>query len=313
MHRRARLKPNVSSLRVEQAMDSQTNDGLSPRNRQRGQIGEYMTKRSKDISFDPATKKFATSMPPPVRPSAASVIDHVANSVSGVQTYGSNFNDGVLSRNFHTAHGRRSQSSGAKGFDSVSDDPEYPTNPTALAMRKRRSKPLQSNREEQTNSGPNEFCEPGIANVDLPEDSSRPVCKRKKNLGPEDAKSDIAESALTDQNALTEADALWHMFPNPVYGDPTNREEDFSDLAIRLAQRGMRWVKLALAHGITMANRRIRSESRAFYGYGINRPGNTPKLPPQHDEYDQARNDYLRNLMEIIREVDEANRFLPHE
>ena len=58
------------------------------------------------------------------------------------------------------------------------------------------------------------------------------------------------------------------MMKSPVYGDPVVLEEEFSELPIRFAKRGIRWIKLAQMAGISAPNRRFRSEQRADAGYG---------------------------------------------
>ena len=182
-------------------------------------------------------------------------------------------------------------------------------NPTALATPKRRIKPIIVETDSGVGSGSNDFCEPGNLINDLAEEDERRGRKRKKNLRTQDVQKAMAASALSDRNALNDAEALRRMFMNPVYGDPTNpEEEDFSDLAVRFAQRGLRWIRLASTHGITMATRRIRSGTRAFYGYGINKPSSAPQLFSEHEEYGRARSEYLNKLMNLIRDVEEANR-----
>ena len=57
------------------------------------------------------------------------------------------------------------------------------------------------------------------------------------------------------------------MLAGPIYGDPTCPEEEFPDLAIRIAQRGLRGARTSIARGITNSNRRLRSERRAYIGY----------------------------------------------
>ena len=177
--------------------------------------------------------------------------------------------------------------------------------PSALALPKRRLKHREQCRKPDISESLKQG-DSGVATIVPSEDASAPARKRKKNLGP-DVKTALATSAMSDQNALLEADAIWNMFQNPAYGDPAEPEDDFSDLAIRFAQRGLRWAKLALAHGVTMTNRRILSESRSFHGYGINKPGAAPQLSPDHTEYDTARAEYIRNLLQIAHEVEDAN------
>ena len=78
-------------------------------------------------------------------------------------------------------------------------------------------------------------------------------------------------SNLNDEQGTQErndAEALWQMMIAPVYGDPICLEEEFSELAVRYAKRGERWIKMAQTTGISATNRRFRSEHRAKIGYG---------------------------------------------
>ena len=95
------------------------------------------------------------------------------------------------------------------------------------------------------------------------------------------------------------------MFENPAYGDPTCPEEEFTDLSLGFHQKGLRRIRMAIAHGITMRNRRVRSESRAMYGYGVRKPDAFPtQLFGDVEEYEQAEKRYVGELMQIIQTVD---------
>ena len=55
---------------------------------------------------------------------------------------------------------------------------------------------------------------------------------------------------------------------------PLLLEEEFGDVTIRFAHRGLRWVKMAHAVGISVAGLRARQ------GYGFRRPNHTTHLFP---------------------------------
>lgn len=141
------------------------------------------------------------------------------------------------------------------------------------------------------------FPDPGLdSDVDQytennPVEQAAPQRLRKK-ISPSSAKLTMEEGPIADQNALKDAESIWGMVTARVYGDPTCPESDFSELAVRFAQRGLRWVQLAMRHGVTAANRMIRGGSRAKFGYGILKPANPPKLFTYHAEYDRAKQKY---------------------
>ena len=93
---------------------------------------------------------------------------------------------------------------------------------------------------------------------------------------------------IAGQNALKDAEAMWEASADPVYGDPTCPESEFSDFPVRSARRGLRWGQLDLGHGVNAACRIIRNGSRAKFGYGISKPSRPPKLFGDHDEYYRA-------------------------
>ena len=303
--RRARLKPNDS---VGSAADSEQDRFPSrsrspPKRALSDQSPGDLGKRSKGLVIGPVTRKFVTTMPPPERPTNLGRTPQAICRESGTLSSGDFSDRKCVYEEHDEGSNGRNRTTGSWEPDATWDDGVFSSNPSALATPKRRSKPHRGDSGGDAASGPNNNCEHGVVNVELAQETQRPLRKRKKNLRPDDVKKALAASAMADRNALTDAEALWQMFLNPVYGDPTCPEEDFSDLAVRFARRGLRWIRMALAHGITLANRRIRSESRAYYGYGSNKPGNAPQLFSAHDDYDQAKTDYLEQLMATIREV----------
>ena len=104
-----------------------------------------------------------------------------------------------------------------------------------------------------------------------------------------------------DLVALNGAEAMWGGggFAVPVYGDPECHAEEYSDAAIRCAQRGKRWIKLAQVHGFSLTNRRFREELRARYGYGKVKQPDTPCHFESRDEYGRALARYLEELKAI--------------
>ena len=71
------------------------------------------------------------------------------------------------------------------------------------------------------------------------------------------------EGAMAGQNALRDEEAIRGISASPTYCDPACPESEHPDLAALFAQRGHRWAQLALGRGITAADRRFRTESRA--------------------------------------------------
>ena len=97
------------------------------------------------------------------------------------------------------------------------------------------------------------------------------------------------ENAAPGKQSLHDAESICEMMKAQVYGDQLVIEGEFSDLPIRLAQRGLQRVRLALVHGLSGANRRDRGELRARTGYGRFNPSNPPALHSGRDEFDRAR------------------------
>ena len=90
------------------------------------------------------------------------------------------------------------------------------------------------------------------------------------------------------------------MLKSPVYGDPVLIEEEFSELAIRFAKRGLRWVKMAQMTNIQSANRRIRGEHRARVCYGRLKPCDRVPVFSSHEEFGLAKQQYVEMLNFII-------------
>ena len=111
-----------------------------------------------------------------------------------------------------------------------------------------------------------------------------------------------ARNCDIDRQAIRGAEALWQIFHEPVYRDPLLIEEKFCAITIRFAHRGMRWVGMAQEVGISLANRRYRSELRARQGYGMCRPTQTTHLFSHHDDFDRAKARYLETLTALIEE-----------
>ena len=84
-----------------------------------------------------------------------------------------------------------------------------------------------------------------------------------KDPPPDEVKNLSTQNADADKQALRGAESLRQMMCSPVYGDPLVMEEEFVDLTIRYAQRGLRWVKMAKAVGVSVTNRSFRAELRA--------------------------------------------------
>ena len=124
--------------------------------------------------------------------------------------------------------------------------------------------------------------------------------KKHKKLPPEDVKFISNLNGDQDAQALNDAEAMWHMMQAPVYGDPKCIDEEFSELVIRCAKRGTRWIKMTQPAGISATNRRFRSEHRAEIGYG--RLGPTERVPlfSTHEDFDQAKAQYEGTLSILI-------------
>ena len=120
-------------------------------------------------------------------------------------------------------------------------------------------------------------------------------------ITPEDAFNITQISATEDRQALNDAEALWQMLNSPVYGDPICIEGEFSEIAIRYAKRGLRWIKMAQMTTIQAANRRIRSEHRANVGYGRMKPADRAPVFSPHGEFDRAKAQYVETLNSIAR------------
>ena len=137
----------------------------------------------------------------------------------------------------------------------------------------------------------------------LPDEiSPKATHKRKhKKISPDEVRSLSTRNADVGRQALLEAEALWQMPQAPVYAD-TFLLEEFDDLSIRLAQRGFRWVKMAQAAGISVANRRYRAEPGARQGYGVCRPNHMALLFSAHDEFGRSKARYMATLTVMIEE-----------
>ena len=116
-------------------------------------------------------------------------------------------------------------------------------------------------------------------NLKLPQGRALPKRKHKK-IPPEEAKLLAAQNAERDKQSLKDAEAMWPMMYAPAYGDPLCLGEEFSDAAIRFAQRGMRWVEMAQCVGIIATDRRPRAELCDRLGYGHLEPANTSPFVP---------------------------------
>ena len=139
--------------------------------------------------------------------------------------------------------------------------------------------------------------------VDQSADSTHPRMKKtrvRRVITPEEAQTISAMNITEERQALDDAESLWHMLKSPVYGDPVLIEEEFSELAIRFAKRGIRWVKMAQMTNIQAANRRIRSEHRARVGYGRLKPQDRVPAFSSHEEFDLAKQQYVETLNLII-------------
>ena len=113
-----------------------------------------------------------------------------------------------------------------------------------------------------------------------------------------------------DRQALNDAEALWQMLKSPVYGDPMCIEGEFSELAIRFAKRGLRWIKMAQMTDTQAASRRIRSEHRARVGYGRLKPADRIPVFSSREEFDLAKAQYIDTLKLIIsarEEIDDTS------
>ena len=130
--------------------------------------------------------------------------------------------------------------------------------------------------------------------------------RQRKKISPSIVKLAMEEGSIADQNALKDAESMWKMFLGPAHGGPTCPESEFSELAVRFAQRGLRWVQLELRHGITASNRRTRAESRAIFGYGILKPKDPPKVFAYHEEYGRAKQNYLTDLLEMAQQYEDG-------
>ena len=258
-----------------------TNKGTPPsRTRSLDEIATQEPASASEPPTGQSKRKFVTSMPPPTMPSRISIHSGTSKE-SGVKASGQ-------------------IPSGASASGNISDRRSGFHDPASLALPKRRRQPRLMANDNAEGTGSECIKEHVDVQVYSPASSGQSGV-RKRNLAMSDIRAVNSAAASSDQQALKDAEAMWHMFTNPVYGDPTCPEEEFSELSVRFAKKGHKWVRLAMAHGVTMANRRIRSENRAFHGYGLNKPANTP--PPFHeqfDEYDSAKKLYLGELMRLI-------------
>ena len=99
---------------------------------------------------------------------------------------------------------------------------------------------------------------------------------------------------------MNDAESLWQVMFVPVYGCPFCAEEEFDDLATRIAQRGLRWVRMSQAHGVSVANRRYRGEMRARSGYGHLKPTIPTPLYSDHIEFDRSNAHYIEVMGKLI-------------
>ena len=81
--------------------------------------------------------------------------------------------------------------------------------------------------------------------------------RNQKEIPPVEAKQTASEIATRDQNSPGDAEFVWKMMYFPVCADAI-RIEELSDLAIRFARRGLRWVQMARSRGLSCDNRRYR-------------------------------------------------------
>ena len=109
-----------------------------------------------------------------------------------------------------------------------------------------------------------------------------------------------AQNAEQDQKSLNDAESLWQMTNDPVYGDPMLLGEEFIDLSIRFAQRGLRWAQMAQSVGISAADRRSLSEMGARNGYGKRRPANPAPLFDNRVDFDRTKAQYMEPLRALI-------------
>ena len=126
--------------------------------------------------------------------------------------------------------------------------------------------------------------------------------KKHKKISPGEVQSIAMSNAELDTQALNGAEALWQTTISPVYGDPLCLEDGFTDISIRFAQRGIRWIKMARPAGISAANRRCRSELRARVGYGRLKPADPAARVESHDDFDHAKAQYAETLSITIQE-----------
>ena len=201
----------------------------------------------------------------------------------------------------------RSRTSGVVPHGATSKEGEVSSAPTSFAIPKRKDMPISIASEGVWDSGSDCHLEHGQVSLGVTEVLAAPCRQRGRNLSPSEVRNAEAAGAMADRNDLEDDGAIWRMFLNPVYGDPTCPEEEYSDLPIRFAHRGLRWARLASAHGIAMAHRRMRTESRPYYGYGVKKPDNAPQLFAHQDEFDLAKNKYLDELTKIIHAIEVAN------
>ena len=121
----------------------------------------------------------------------------------------------------------------------------------------------------------------GSSDYSPPQKFAAPKRNTHKKVTPDDVRLVTQLNADHEKHALNDAEALWQTMTAPVYGDPTCLEEEFSELAIRFAKRGVRWVEIAQVYGVSAADRRVRSEHRAKVGYGRLKPDErAPVFPP---------------------------------
>ena len=68
------------------------------------------------------------------------------------------------------------------------------------------------------------------------------------------------------------------MLMSPAYGAPVNPEAKFDEIPTRLAERAVRWFRLARIRETVASNRRFRTESRKKYGYDADRTDGAPDI-----------------------------------
>ena len=275
-----------TSATPETAVSRNPKDALGagiPPKRARGAENRGSRERPTEVESSAGNPKrvFATSMPPPSLRSRIRIGSGTSGD-SGAKV------SGYLSK------------SGACASGVVSDPKVVYRDPASVAVPQRRRKPKSTTQGVSGETG----SEGVVGTDDVPVGSpasSGEGFGRRRNLTSAEIRAVESASSLADQQALTDADALWRMFAHPVYGDPICPEEEFSELSVRYAKKGFKWVRLASAYGVTLANRRIRSENRAFHGYGLNKPTTrAPSFYEQYNEYDQAKKRYLDDLMNIF-------------